>query len=110
MRQLPLPVAITRGRLLNMNPLKMNGGIFVRREIMNLSLFDDRKKQVLAIIDNFEGGFDKENMNDLAEIARISDIQANNAFMALAGLGFLKANDEGKWVLNEQASWLEASK
>jgi hypothetical protein len=37
-----------------MNPLKMNGGIFVRREIMNLSLFDDRKKQVLAIIDNFE--------------------------------------------------------
>jgi hypothetical protein len=30
--------------------------------------------------------------------------------MALAGLGFLKANTEGKWFLNEQASWLEASK
>jgi hypothetical protein len=95
-----------------MNPLEKNGGIFVRREIFRLSIIDDRKKQVFAVIDNYDGGFweDENNIRDVADICGITELQAHNAFMTLVGLRFLKLNDDKKWVLNEDANWEEGSR
>ena len=110
MRQLPLPIAITRGRLFKMNPLEKNDGIFVRREIIKLSIIDDRKKQVFAVIDNYDGGFDEKEIQSVADIIGITETQAHNAFMTLVGLRFLKLNKDKKWVLNEDANWQEGSR
>jgi hypothetical protein len=95
-----------------MNPLEKNGGIFVRREIFRLSIIDDRKKQVFAVIDNYDGGFleDENNIRDVADICGITELQAHNAFMTLVGLRFLKLNEDKKWVLNEDANWEEGSR
>lgn len=88
-----------------MNPLQANGGIFVRREILKLSILDDTKKQVFAVIDNYDGGFDEKEIKSVADIIGISETQAHNAFMTLVGLQFLKLNRDKKWVLNEDANW-----
>ena len=93
-----------------MNPLEKNDGIFVRREIIRLSIIDDRKKQVFAVIDNYDGGFDAKDIKDVADIIGITETQAHNAFMTLVGLRFLKLNHSIKWVLNEDANWQEGSK
>ena len=89
-----------------MNPLEKNDGIFVRKEIMKLSVIDDRKKQVLAVIDNYENGFDETNIPEVAEICGLNETQVYNAFMILQELRFLKL----KWVLNEDANWQEGSR
>ncbi len=93
-----------------MNPLQANGGIFVRKEIVKLSIVDDLKKQVFAVIDNYDGGFDEKDIAEVAEICGLSETQAHNAFMTLVGLRFLKMNKDKKWVLNEDANWLEGSR
>jgi hypothetical protein len=93
-----------------MNPLQANGGIFVRKEILKLSIIDDGKKQVFAVIDNYGGGFDDKDVSEVAEICGLSETQAHNAFMALVGLRFLKMNKDKKWVLNENANWEEGSR
>jgi len=90
---------------IKMNPLQANGGIFVRREILKLSILDDAKKQVFAVIDNYDGGFDEKEIKSVADIIGISETQAHNAFMTLVGLQFLKLNRDKKWVLNEDANW-----
>ena len=94
-----------------MNPLEKNDGIFVRREIIKLSIIDDRKKQVFAVIDNYDGGFweDENSIKEVADICGITETQAHNAFMTLVGLRFLKLNKDKKWVLNEDANWQEGS-
>ena len=109
-RQLPHFFAITRGRLFKMNPLEKNGGIFVREEIIRLSIIDDKKKQVFAVIDNYDGGFDAKDIKSVADIIGITETQAHNAFMTLVGLRFLKLNNAIKWVLNEDANWQEGSR
>ena len=93
-----------------MNPLQKNDGIFVRKEIIKLSIIDDLKKQVFAVIDNYDGGFDEKDVPDVAEICGLSEMQAHNAFMTLVGLRFLKMNKDKKWVLNEDANWMEGSR
>jgi hypothetical protein len=93
-----------------MNPLEKNDGIFVRKEIIRLSIIDDKKKQVFAVIDNYDGGFDEKEIQSVADIIGITETQAHNAFMTLVGLRFLKLNKDKKWVLNEDASWEEGSK
>jgi hypothetical protein len=93
-----------------MNPLEKNDGIFVRKEIIRLSIIDDRKKQVFAVIDNYDGGFDEKEIQSVADIIGITETQAHNAFMTLVGLQFLKLNKDKKWVLNEDANWQEGSK
>jgi hypothetical protein len=93
-----------------MNPLLKKDGIFIRKEIIKLSIIDDGKKQVFAVIDNYDGGFDEKDILEVAEICGWSETQAHNAFMTLVGLRFLKLNKEKKWVLNEDANWLEGSK
>ena len=93
-----------------MNPLQNNDGIFVRKEIIKLSIIDDLKKQVFAVIYNYDGGFDEKDVSEVAEICGLSETQAHNAFMTLVGLRFLKLNKDKKWVLNEDANWLEGSK
>jgi hypothetical protein len=100
-----------RGRspLPNMNPLKMNGGIFVRNKILKLSVIDQFKKQILAIVDNYEGGFNPDELKEVAEMVGCTETQANNAFLTLVGLRFIKLNHALKWVLNEDANWMEGS-
>jgi hypothetical protein len=93
-----------------MNPLEKNEGIFVRKEILKLSIVDDLKKQVFAVIDNYDDGFDQKDIQEVAEICGLSETQAHNAFMTLVGLRFLKMNKDKKWVLNEDANWLEGSR
>ena len=93
-----------------MNPLEKNDGIFVRREIMKLSILDDKKKQVFAVIDNYDGGFDVKDIKSVADIIGTTETQAHNAFMTLVGLRFLKLNHAIKWVLNEDANWQEGSR
>lgn len=110
MRLLPHFFAHHGGRLFKMNPLEKNDGIFVRKEIIRLSIITDLKKQVFAVIDNYDGGFDEKDIPDVAEICVCSETQARNAFMTLIGLRFLKLNKDKKWVLNEDANWLEGSK
>ena len=103
----PLPQGVA---FFKMNPLEKNGGIFVRREIFRLSIIDDRKKQVFAVIDNYDGGFDEKEIESVADTIGITETQAHNAFMTLVGLRFLKLNDDKKWVLNEDANWEEGSR
>ena len=93
-----------------MNLLEKNGGIFIRKQILRLSIIDDKKKQVFAVVDNYDGGFDQNNMKDVAEICGMSETQAHNAFMVLVGLRLLRFNESKKWVLNEDANWQEGSK
>jgi Fe-S cluster assembly ATPase SufC len=93
-----------------MNPLEKNGGIFVRSEIFKLTILDDRKKQVFAVIDNYDGGFDEKDIQSVADTIGITETQAQNAFMTLVGLQFLKLNKDKKWVLNENARWEEGPK
>jgi hypothetical protein len=93
-----------------MNPLEKNDGIFVRKKIIRLSIIDDRKKQVFAVIDNYDGGFDVKDIKEVADICGITETQAHNAFMTLVGLRFLKLNYSIKWVLNEDANWEEGSR
>ena len=94
-----------------MNPLEKNDGIFVRKEIIRLSIIDDRKKQVFAVIDNYDGFWEDENsIKEVADICGITETQAHNAFMTLVGLRFLKLNKDKKWVLNEDANWQEGSR
>ena len=92
-----------------MNPLEKNGGIFVRSAIIKLTILDDRKKQVFAVIDNYDGGFDEKDTQSVADTIGITEMQAQNAFMTLVGLRFLKLNRDKKWVLNEDANWMEGS-
>jgi len=93
-----------------MNPLKANGGIFVRSEIIGLMVLNDRDKMLLAAIDNYENGFD-ENMRDAAAILRCSESQASNSFEKLRALNYItKDSDATGWVLNENGPWLEGSK
>jgi hypothetical protein len=92
-----------------MNPLEKNGGIFVRSAILKLTILDDRKKQVFAVIDNYDGGFDDKDIQSVADTIGITEMQAQNAFMTLVGLRFLKLNKDKKWVLNEDANWMEGS-
>ena len=103
----PLPQGVA---FYKMNPLEKNDGIFVRREIIRLSVIDDKKKQVFAVIDNYDGGFDEKEIQSVADIIGITETQANNAFMTLVGLRFLKLNKDKKWVLNEDANWQEGSR
>ena len=101
---------ITGVAFYKMNPLEKNDGIFVRREIIKLSIIDDRKKQVFAVIDNYDGFWeDENNIREVADICCITETQAHNAFMTLVGLRFLKLNKDKKWVLNEDANWQEGS-
>lgn len=93
-----------------MNPLEKNGGIFVRKEIIALSIINDRKKQVFAVIDNYDNGFDDKNIKCVADIIGITETEAHNDFMTLVGLRFLKLNNNKKWVLNEEANWEEGSR
>jgi hypothetical protein len=92
-----------------MNPLEKNGGIFVRKEIIALSIINDRKKQVFAVIDNYNG-FDEKDIKCVADILGITETEAHNDFMNLVGLRFLKLNKDKKWVLNEEANWEEGSR
>jgi hypothetical protein len=92
-----------------MNPLEKNGGIFVRSAILKLTILDDRKKQVFAVIDNYDGGFDDKDIQSVADTIGVTEMQAQNAFMTLVGLRFLKLNKDKKWVLNEDANWMEGS-
>jgi hypothetical protein len=93
-----------------MNPLEKNGGIFVRSEIIKLTILNDTKKQVFAVIDNCDGGFDEKDIQFVADTIGITETQAHNAFMTLVGLQFLKLNKDKKWVLNENARWEEGSR
>ena len=93
-----------------MNPLEKNKGIFVRDKIIKLSVIDDLKKQVFAVIDNYDDGFDQKDVSVIAGICGLSETQAHNAFMTLVGLRFLKLNKDKKWVLNEDANWEEESR
>jgi hypothetical protein len=92
-----------------MNPLKMNGGIFVRDKILKLKVIDQFKKQILAIIDNYEGGFNADQLKEVAEMVGCTETQANNAFQTLVGLRLIKLNHAVKFVLNEDANWMEGS-
>jgi hypothetical protein len=92
-----------------MNPLEKNGGIFVRKEIIALSIINDRKKQVFAVIDNYNN-FDEKDIKCVADILGITETEAHNDFMNLVGLRFLKLNKDKKWVLNEEANWEEGSR
>jgi len=93
-----------------MNPLEKNGGIFVRSKIIKLTILNDRKKQVFAVIDNYDGGFDEKDIQSVADTIGITETQAHNAFMTLVGLRFLKLNKDKRWALNEDANWEEGSK
>jgi hypothetical protein len=110
MRLLPHFPTIIGVAFHKMNPLEKNDGIFVRKEIIRLSIIDDKKKQVFAVIDNYDGGFDAKDIKSVADIIGITETQAHNAFMTLVGLRFLKLNNAIKWVLNEDANWQEGSK
>ena len=92
-----------------MNPLEKNGGIFVRKEIIALSIINDRKKQVFAVIDNYNN-FDEKDIKCVADILGITETEAHNDFMNLVGLRFLKLNKDKKWMLNEEANWEEGSR
>lgn len=102
--------ATTRGRLFQMNPSENNGGIFVREKILNLSILDNLKKQIFAIVDNYEGGFNVDQIPEVAQIAGCTETQARNAFIKLVELRLVKLNYGIKWVLNEDANWQEASR
>lgn len=93
-----------------MNPIQANGGIFVRHEIIKLIILNDRDKMLLAVIDNYDKGFN-EDFNGAAKMLLCSETQASNSFEKLRSLQYIRRADVGpNWVLNEDGPWIEGSK
>jgi hypothetical protein len=107
MRQLPLPVAITRGRLLNMKryddcPIMLKNGIMIKRKIIRIGGLTPLQQTLLAYIENWDRGC----VNDkdyLAFIFNVSKKRINLALDILAAQKFIYAEkncDEVKIFCN----------